>query len=32
MYVGKPNTIEALQNNITRVILGIHAEMLEKVT
>ncbi|KAK9875874.1 hypothetical protein WA026_009661 [Henosepilachna vigintioctopunctata] len=32
VYVDKPNTIEALQYNIKRVIRGIQAEMLEKVT
>ncbi|KAK9875514.1 hypothetical protein WA026_007905 [Henosepilachna vigintioctopunctata] len=32
VYVDKPNTIEALQDNITRVLRGIQDEMLEKVT
>lgn len=32
VYVDKPKMMEALQINITRVIRGIQAEMLEKVT
>ncbi|QQP39795.1 Putative DD41D transposase [Caligus rogercresseyi] len=32
VYVDKPNTIEALQDNITRVIRRIQPEMLEQVT
>ncbi|KAK9891522.1 hypothetical protein WA026_014759 [Henosepilachna vigintioctopunctata] len=32
VYVDKPNTIEALQDNITRVIRGIQTEILGKVT